>query len=190
MDSGQITVLISVIALLVSAVTASITMMHTGKRDRFNELDAICKQQWVELDALKETQAESVSRLGKSEKDREDLRIELKALRAKNVSDVVAIRGDIEVASAKVAENSAIARVAIINAETARNIAAKTADKNQTTLSEIAKTTEDTHRLLDKDRIAMLKHISSLARLYANDHPGDSIAQTTADKVDEALSKA
>lgn len=189
MDSGQVTVLISVIALLVSAVTAAVTMMHTRKRDRFNELDSICKQQWVELDSLKEAQSQNVERLRISEKDREDVRTELNILRAKSASDVTAIRGDIQVATSKVAENSAIARVAIINAETARNIAAKTADTNQKTLSEIAKTTEDTHKLLDEDRIAMLKHIGSLARLYANDHPGDSIAQTTADKVDEALSK-
>ena len=192
MDTTQVTVLISVIAILVSAATGALTLFRTAKRDSFNELDAICKQQWTAIDLLK--------------KSREDLSTQLTVLRANSERDVANVRADIGHTAVKVLENTATARNAAIDAiaakelassmaekakmlardvaETAKSLAAGVAEKSEAHFIELEETGKATHRIVNSQRTVMLRQVAVLSRLYANDHPENKEAQVAADQAE------
>jgi len=191
-DTTQVTVLISVIAILVSAATGALTLFRTAKRDSFNELDAICKQQWTAIDLLK--------------KSREDLSTQLTVLRANSERDVANVRADIGHTAVKVLENTATARNAAIDAiaakelassmaekakmlardvaETAKSLAAGVAEKSEAHFIELEETGKATHRIVNSQRTVMLRQVAVLSRLYANDHPENKEAQVAADQAE------
>ena len=190
METAQVTILISVIAILVSAATGALTLFRTAKRDSFNELDAICKQQWTAIDLLK--------------RSREELATEIKVLRANSERDVANVRADIGHTAVKVLENTATARNAASDAvaaknlafsmaekakalahdvaETAKSLAADVAERAEIRLSDIEETGKATHKIVNNQRTVMLRQVAVLSRLYANDHPDNEAAQTAAEQ--------
>lgn len=176
----QFTIVISIVALLVSTSTAALNMFARNKRDHFNELDTICKQQWKEIDNLKAQYSES-------EGGREKLKAELQNVRLEHRRDVSVIKADMNTTSARVDTGVAVAKLAAIEASKASDAVIKVAEENAKGLAEIAETSKATHKIVNNQRTVMLRQVAVLSRLYAKDHPEDDSAQVAAEQAENDL---
>lgn len=170
MGTEQITILISIIALLTSTATAALSIARTGKRDRFKELDIICDQQWNEINSLRIAHQEN-------ERARSALASELKIWRANDEAATANLRAGIGINQAKIAETAAVARVAAISATKAQDIATKAAESTEKQLAEIAEVTTGTHNIVNNQRTMMLKTLAALSERVAKQNPDDDAAQ-------------